>query len=169
MRSLFLLVLPLLLIAYMGGKDNKTKNAEVPSVKLKTLEGKEIDIRELTSNGKITVISFWATWCTPCKKELQNMNELVDDWREDYDVQIIAISVDDSRNSMKVKPYVDGKAWDFTVLLDENSDSKRAFNWSSIPHTVLIDQNGKIVYTHIGYAEGDEYDLEDKIKKLKEG
>lgn len=141
---------------------------QLPSVVVKTLDGEEVDLANVAEDGKLTVISLWATWCTPCKKELNNMSELLPDWKEDYDVQLVAVSVDDARNSMKVRPYVNGAAWDFTVLLDENSDTKRALNWSSIPYTIVVDGTGNIVYKHTGYTEGDEYLLEDKLAELSE-
>jgi peroxiredoxin len=141
--------------------------AEVPSVKLKDIDGKDVDIKTLANQGKITVISFWATWCSPCKKELDNINDVIDDWQKKYDLQLVAVSIDDSRNSLKVKPYVQGKKWDFTVLLDVNNDTQRSFNIPNVPYTVLVDKTGHIVYTHQGYVEGDEQILESKIKALK--
>ena len=69
---------------------------------------------------------------------------------------------------MKVKPFVNGKGWEFDVLSDVNSDTKRALNYTNPPFTILVDQEGKIVYRHTGYVEGDEYNLEDEIKKISE-
>ncbi|MGZ5282514.1 MAG: TlpA family protein disulfide reductase [Bacteroidia bacterium] len=143
------------------------EKTEFPSVVLKDLNGKEIDLQQFAKSGKITVLSFWATWCSPCKKELENMNEVLEEWQEKYDVQLVAVSIDDARNAMKVKPYVDGKKWEFAVLLDVNQESKRALNYPNVPYTVLIDKNGNIVYKHIGYTEGDEQVLEEKIAALK--
>ena len=111
-------------------------------------------------------ISFWATWCKPCIKELKNVNSLLDEWIEEYDVELVAVSVDDSRNAVKVKPTVNALNWDFDVLLDPNGDLQRAMNVANPPVTFLIDQEGNIVYTHTGYVEGDEYELEDHIKEL---
>ena len=140
---------------------------KMPSIVIKNLEGQDVDLQKLTSEGKITVISFWATWCSPCKKELDNLNELIGEWKDKYNMQIVAISIDDSRNAAKVKPYVQGKSWNFEVLIDVNQDTKRALNYPNVPYTLLIDQNGNIVYKHTGYTEGDEYVLEDKIKALQ--
>jgi thiol-disulfide isomerase/thioredoxin len=122
----------------------------------------------LTGDGQFTIISFWATWCSPCKKELENMTDLMPDWKEKYKVRLVAISIDDSRNEMKVKPYVDGKKWKFPVLIDVNQDTRRVLNYPNVPYTLLVDKNGKIVYKHIGYQEGDEFVLEDQLKKLAE-
>jgi cytochrome c biogenesis protein CcmG, thiol:disulfide interchange protein DsbE len=139
----------------------------LPNLTLKDINGNNQNVADYGKSGKITVISFWATWCTPCKKELTNINDnLLDEWRSKYNVQLVAISTDNSKNVLKVKPFVDGQGWEFDCLLDVNEDLKRAINATIIPHTLLIDQNGKIVWTHTGYVEGDEYILEEQIKKL---
>ncbi len=138
----------------------------MPSVMLKDLTGKTKNTADYSKNGKITIISFWATWCTPCKKELSNINDLLDEWKSKYDLELIAVSTDNSKNVLKVKPFVDGQGWSFECLLDVNEDLKRALNAPLIPYTVLLDKTGKIVYTHTGYIEGDEFMLEEKIKSL---
>lgn len=141
-------------------------NQTMPEIILKDVNGKVKNVNDYSKTGKITIISFWATWCTPCKKELSNLNELYEDWKAKYNLELVAISTDNSRNVPKVKPFVDGQGWDFDCLLDINEDLKRALNAPLIPYTVLLDQSGNIVYTHTGYIEGDEFTLEEKIKSL---
>ena len=139
---------------------------ELPNLSLNDMYGKKVNVADYGKNGKITVLSFWATWCSPCKKELNNISYMYEDWQEDYGMELIAISIDDVRNVSKVKTYVDGQRWEYAVLLDTNEDLKRMMNFQTVPYTVLVNQSGKIVYTHAGYVEGDEYILEEKIKAL---
>lgn len=148
-------------------KDSTTTKQTLPSVTLKNTAGENVDVASYGTNGKITIISFWATWCKPCIKELRNVNDVLDDWVEEYDVELVAVSVDDSRNTARVKPFADGQGWNFDILLDPNGELQRALNVTNPPVTFLIDQNGNIVYTHTGYLEGDELDLEDEIIKLQ--
>ena len=138
----------------------------LPDINLKDLNGKLVNVGDYSRKGKIVVVSFWATWCTPCKKELNNISDLYEEWKSKYDVTVVAVTIDNARNVMKVKPYVDGQAWPFDVLLDVNSDLMRAMNVINPPHTFLIDKTGNVVYSHTGYLEGDEYTLEEKIKAL---
>lgn len=143
-----------------------TAQSEMPKVDLKTLDGENVNITDYTNKGKITVVSFWATWCKPCQKELEAVSEIYPDWQEDYDVQLVAITIDTRRQLSKVPALVETKGWEFDVLSDANQAMRNALNFQSIPYTLLVDQNGKIVYEHSGYLPGDEFELEEKIKAL---
>jgi len=141
--------------------------SSIPEVSLRDTDGNLVELRSLIRPGKPTIISFWATWCAPCKKELSNYAELYADWQKEFDVEVLAISIDDSRNSAKVKSYINGVKWPFRVLLDPNEDMKRALNFQTVPFSLLIDGEGRIAYRHNSYVEGDEYVMEEKLKKLK--
>ena len=138
----------------------------LPAVTLSDVNGKKVNVQDLGKTGKVTVLDFWATWCIPCKKELNNISEVYEDWQKKYNVNIVAVSIDDSRSAPKVKPYVDGQRWTYDVLLDVNQDLKRQLNIQTVPFTLVLDQNGKIIYEHSGYTEGDENILEDAIAGL---
>lgn len=145
---------------------------KLPELSLKNVDGESVNVQDYGTNGKISIFNFWATWCGPCKKELNNFAELYEDWQEELNVEIIAVSTDDVRNSAKVKPYVDGQGWDYEVLLDVNEDFKRSLNFQTVPFTIVVDEAGDIIYEHSGYKEGDEYELEEFLKeekKRKEG
>ena len=138
----------------------------LPSITLADVNGKNVNVADYGKSGKITVLSFWATWCVPCKKELTNMADIYDDWKKKYNVQIVAVSIDDSRSTTKVKPTVEGQRWEYEVLLDVNQDLKRQLNIQSVPFTVVVDATGKIAFTHSGYGDGDEFVLEEELQKL---
>ena len=138
----------------------------LPDLTLNDMNGKQVNVADLGKTGKIIVLDFWATWCVPCKKELNNINDIYDDWKKKYNVSVVAVSIDDSRSITKVKPYAEGQRWSYDILLDVNQDLKRQLNIQSVPFTVVLDQSGKIVYTHSGYTEGDENILEDAIAAM---
>jgi peroxiredoxin len=147
-------------------KNNGLLEKTIPSVELKDLNGELVNTSEISNDGKPIIISFWATWCAPCKKELNTINDMYIDWQEETGVKLIAVSVDDERTKNRVVPYVDSKSWEYEILLDSNGDFKRAMGVNNVPHTFVIDGNGKIVYSHNNYAPGDEYELYDKVLEL---
>jgi peroxiredoxin len=138
---------------------------ELPSVELKTMDGKSINTAELGFKGPV-VISFWATWCSPCKRELNTIHELYTDWQEETGVNLVAVTIDDQKTMSSVPVYVNGKGWEYLVLMDPNGDFKRAMGVNNVPHTFLVDTDGKIVYSHNNYAPGDEEKLYEEIKKI---
>ena len=164
----FIALFTLSTVLWANSPTDSTKSKQsLPDLVLKDINGNNINIKTYGSNGKITIISFWATWCKPCIKELKNVDALLEEWTEKYNVELVAVSMDNARNAIKVKPTVTGNGWEFDVLLDPNGDLARVLNVTNPPVTFLIDQNGNIVYTHTGYLEGDEYDLEKEIIKIK--
>ena len=140
--------------------------ATMPSVKVWDLKGHEVDVSTLRNDNKPFVMLFWATWCAPCMKELNNVADVYEDWQKETGVKIYAISVDDSRTSAKVATVAAGYKWDYTVLLDKNQDLSHSLNFTMPPYQVLLDANGKIVWVHNSYLEGDEFELGKKIKEL---
>ena len=143
-----------------------SQNRTLPKVDLKTLDNNTFNTSDFDNDGKPIVISFWATWCKPCIKELNNIAEVYEDWQDETGVKVIAISIDDARNMSKVKPKVNALLWDYEVYCDPNGDLKRAMGVGSVPHTFLLNKNKEIVYQHTGYKDGDEYDLFKKIEDL---
>lgn len=135
----------------------------LPNVSLKTVDGKAINANEFNNDGKPFAICFWATWCKPCLMELSAIAENYEQWQEDTGIKIYAVSIDDSRTQSKVQPLVSSSDWGFEVVLDVNSELKRALGVNNPPHTFVVNANGEIVWQHVGYAPGDEENLIEKL------
>lgn len=143
-----------------------TAKAQLPNVTLRSLEGKEVRTDTLSNDGKPFIIDFFATWCKPCNRELKAIHEVYPEWQEETGVKLIAVSIDEAQNINKVKPMVDSYGWEYDVLLDPNSDLRRALGIQTIPYTLIVDGQGKIVYRHNGYADGAEEELIEKVREL---
>ena len=139
---------------------------QLANTTLKTLSGSNTTLTEIAAIDDLIVVSLWATWCVPCKNELDAVAEVYDDWVSETGVKYYAVSIDDSRTAKRVRPMINGKGWEFEILLDENSDLKRAFGVSTVPYTVII-KSGEIVFKHTGYTPGFEDELYDQIVALK--
>ena len=162
MRTLLLTITAVAILSTLSIAQNRT----LPSVDVKTLNGGSMNITAIENDGNPIVISFWATWCKPCKKELNTIAEVYEDWQDETGVKLIALSIDDTRTMTKVAPYVNASDWDYEVYLDPNGDLKRAMGVSTVPHTFLLNSKKEIVWQHKGYVDGDENELLEQIEKI---
>ncbi len=132
--------------------------------KLENLEGKQVELSSLYGKGPI-LISFWATWCKPCVEEMSELNKIYNELK-DHGFTFLAISTDNEKTIAKVKPFIKSKGYNFTVLLDKNSEVAKKYYAQQIPYSVLLDKDGKIIQSHLGYMKGDEKKLREKIISL---
>ena len=157
----YVLALTVLLLGFIGDA-----MAQLPSVTLKDINGKTITTDTLNNGGKPFIIDFFATWCKPCNRELTAISEVYDDWKKETGVKIFAVSIDQAQNINKVRPLVDQEGWEYDVLLDPNSDFKRALGIQMIPYVLVCDGKGNIVYRHNGYTDGAETEFIEKVREL---
>ena len=136
----------------------------IPNISITNYEGLSVKIQDELSDEKITILSFWATWCVPCINELDAISDVYDEWQEDLNIELIAISTDDSRTQKRIKPMVNGKGWEYKILLDKNQELKRALNISAIPH-ILVLKGNEIIFRRSGYSAGVEDELYESIKE----
>lgn len=137
----------------------------LPDVQVENMSGEQVRIRDVVA-GKPAIISFWGVTCKPCITELNTLNALMDEWLEQVDFDIIAVSVDDTRFLARAKSMAQGYGWQFNCVFDRNQDLKRAMNVSLTPQTFIVDAEGRIVYSHSGYTPGSEQELLDKLLEL---
>ena len=159
MKKLLSLVVLLMAVATASAQ-------QLPDVKIENAQGKEISMRAVAP-GKPMIISFWSTSCKPCIQELNAINDVIEEWREEADFVVVAVSVDDARLKATAKAMATARGWDFICIYDDNQDLKRAMNVSLTPQSFVVDGNGKIVYSHSGYTPGSEEELFEEILKLK--
>lgn len=145
-----------------------TSFAQMPKTVLKDINGKSVSVDTIGTHGQPVIVDFFATWCKPCRRELNAIAEVYDDWKKEG-VRLVAISIDEAQNVQKVKPLVAQEGWEYQVLVDVQGDVKRAFGIQSIPFVAVIDGKGNVVYRHTGYTDGGEEEIIEAVRKCKSG
>lgn len=105
---------------------------------LKDLEGKKISLSEL--HGKLVLVSFWATWCPPCRKEMGDLDQLYSQYQQQG---LIVLSIS-SESSSVVKSYIRSIGYRPPVLLDAGGRVATKFHVSGIPRTFIFDREGRL-------------------------
>lgn len=131
----------------------------LPVVKLKDLNGKTVSTASFLEKGQPVILSFFGTWCKPCLRELDAIQEVYEDWQDETGVTLYAISINEGSDEFKVKPVVHAHGWEFPVLLDTNTELKRAMGVNVVPNVIVLDGKGKIILRKTGYVEGGESEI----------
>lgn len=140
---------------------------KMPNISIKDLKNKPVHIvNDFNDADKIYIFSFWATWCAPCISELEAINEHYSEWSDELNMELIAVSTDDSRTQRRVRPLLNGKAWPYRVLLDGNQELKRALSIVNIPYSIVV-KNQKIEHIFNGYTQGAEMEMYQVLKELQ--
>ena len=166
MKKIIFLLTTLFLSVLTFSQDEEVNNFQIPDVEIQKLDGTNFMTGEIQNDGNPFIICFWKTCCNSNVKYLEALSEIYEDLQDDYDVKIFAVSIDDARSAKTVRPFVNGKDWDFDVLIDQNGDFKRSMNINNTPYTFLFNGDKNLVWQKVGYGEGDEYIIETEIEKL---
>ena len=163
-----LLALPLLAIvpsaALGGGLKQASKRPQVARFALEDLKGRRVKLS--SHKGKVLVVSFWATWCVPCKQELKQLQKLRKKLKK-QGFEVLAISTDGPETFSGVRGFVKRHRLEMPVLVDRDGSFSAFVNpRGSTPFTLLVDRKGRVAWTHEGYAKGDEVVLKKHVESL---
>jgi cytochrome c biogenesis protein CcmG, thiol:disulfide interchange protein DsbE len=163
MKRIFLAACLGLVVFASNAQDKKP----LPTTSVRSIDGKSIAFNKTVEPGKVTIISFWATWCIPCKQEIKAIKKVLPDWQKEVpNLNYMTVSIDDARATAQVKTYSKTQGWTWPTYIDPNSDLKRSLNFTNVPFTIIVDQEGNIVHMHTGYEEGGEEEIFEIAKKL---
>ncbi len=137
---------------------------ELPKFKFKTLNKKRVYLKEFYRDGPIAV-NVWNLSCEPCKKEMKYLNEYHKKYAN-QGFEVVSINIDTPRTVSKVKSYIKSSKFDFTVLLDPNSNFLKKTGGGIMPYLVLINSDGTIFKRKVGFSPGEEKKLEKDILDL---
>jgi len=161
MRSLRVIMLSMLLFLIASEKETG-----FPPFALEDVDGRLVKSSELIGQGP-TFISFWATWCKPCLKELDEIEKLYRTYKDSGFV-VIAVNEDGVRTRHQLQAFIKNRGYTFNILWDKGGVLKKQAAVAELPTSFILDKNGKIVYRHTGYKAGDEKELKNKILELIE-
>ncbi|MGB3017267.1 MAG: TlpA disulfide reductase family protein [Ignavibacteria bacterium] len=128
---------------------------------LPDLDGNDVTLSKLLEKGPV-LISFWATWCTPCKDEMKKLQPIHEKYK-DQGFTYLAVNQDNQKSVSKVKSYISANSYTFPVVLDIEKAIFEAYSGIGMPYSILIDKNKNIVAKHLGYVPGDEKKIEQEI------
>jgi peroxiredoxin len=134
---------------------------KAPDFTLKDTNDRQVSLASL--RGSVVVISFWATWCPPCRDEMPALNKL---YRDSKDRGLVVIAVSTDRSASPVKDFLGKNPLDFPVLMDPGSKVARQFKVFSLPTTFLLDRNGAIVQRYLGEEDWNAPAIREKISSV---
>lgn len=140
---------------------------QFPNANLKTLDRQEVALTDYIGQGKNTVIAVWATTCPNCIMELDHMKDYTAKWAQEYNAEVIAVSMDQYQRVRRVRPMVNGRQWPYTILIDSQRQLGKLLNFSAIPQLFVVNGEGKIIQQYSAYKRGRELDVDRLLASLK--
>lgn len=137
----------------------------LPTANVKNIRGENVDTKTLSNDGKPYLVVFFGVCCGSSLHAMNELNEHIEDWKNEYSLKIYAISIDDSRNTKKVPAIAKGRNWGFEIYLDENQNFKRAMNVNDKPHYFIFNGEGENIWQQVGYSAGIENIISDELEK----
>jgi len=143
---------------------DKQRNIMLPDLSIRLLDGKRVRLSALLEEGPL-LVSFWATWCAPCKKEMIFLEEFHQKYNENS-FRVLAISTDSPKSMSKVKSYIRAKKYTFLVGIDPNQEIAKKMNALLMPTTLILNKDRKVSWYHQGFIPGDEKEIEAQIRAV---
>jgi len=143
---------------------DKQRDIMLPDLSVRLLDGKQVRLSALLEEGPL-LVSFWATWCAPCKKEMLFLEEFHQKYNENS-FRVLAISTDSPKSMSKVKSYIRAKKYTFLVGIDPNQEIAKKMNALLMPTTLILNKDRKVSWYHQGFIPGDEKEIEAQIRAV---
>lgn len=139
---------------------------EIVDIEVTDIHGTTMPLSSILMNDRNYVVSIMASWCGPCKTELNAFQKVAEDWICDLNTEVIAISIEKPSDTYKLAQLVEKQDWTMQVVHDKMSYTGRSLDVFDIPHTFLINKKREIVYTTEGYSSGLIKKYRKEIEKL---
>ncbi|MCA9513318.1 MAG: TlpA family protein disulfide reductase [Myxococcales bacterium] len=148
-----------------GGGGDAGAEASAPPFRATDIDGKSFDLADHLGKD-VVVISFWATYCEPCKAEMPVLQRWVDSYGA-RGLSVVSVSLDTADTVSGVKPYIKKQGYTFTVVVDEDDAISQAYNPSkAAPFMLIVGRDGHVVQRVEGFRPSESDDLEKRIQTL---
>jgi peroxiredoxin len=153
MTRRLMLAASLLFLSPLAGAAPSREGIPAPEFTVRSLDNRDLRLASLRHHGPV-IVEFWATWCDSCGVALTELET----WRKQYGargLEIVAFSVDGTRNTSLVRPYVLRQHIHYPVAMDGDQRIQRSYQANEIPTSFLVDRAGNIVAIRSGWRRGD--------------
>ncbi|MEK4129586.1 TlpA disulfide reductase family protein [Solibacillus sp. FSL W8-0474] len=165
MKKYIGLVMITILIGILIWENSRASNEKIPSTITTNEEGvrvvkatdftlQALDQQQYSlsdSQGKWTIVNFWASWCEPCKMEAPHLQRLYEEYNDQLEILAVNMTTKDRQDD--VQKFVNEYGLTFPVLLDEQGDVSMTYGAFTIPTTIFIDEKGNIIHEFAGPME----------------
>lgn len=158
-------VLPFLLaLSYSTPVLADEPRSKAPDFSLRTVSGERVKLSDHT--GKVVLLSFWATWCSPCKQELPVLQGFLEKHGAEG-LAVLAVNIDEPKTAVEVRRFVTDKKLTMPVPLDPTAEVLGKFNpKQALPFLAIVDREGRLAFRHTGFGEGAEKQIEEEVVRL---
>jgi thiol-disulfide isomerase/thioredoxin len=144
-----------------SGRQSGTQvGQEAPGFRLTSLDGRQVSLSDL--RGKIVLLDFWATWCSPCRLSMPQLESL----QQEYAQNMVLLAINLQESLETVRGYAHSRNLKSVVLLDSDGTVGSTYKSQQIPMQVLIDQEGVVRHVQVGYSSRMGEQLKEEINKL---
>ena len=142
--------------------------AQLDKLEITDADGNQVNLAEYLPDDRNHVIIFWASWCSICRNELSRIESFYDSWSNDYNTEVIAVSMDSQSGRANARSLFENNGYPYDLIFAPASDVRDALGISSQPHTYIVDQDLNEVYYKRGFSSGDENELDEEIRNAFE-
>jgi peroxiredoxin len=124
---------------------------EAPAFVLRDTAGRQVALRDVVAQNDVVLVTFWASWCAPCRIELPRLDRL---YRERRDRGFAVLAINEDEDAAPRDAYLREKAFAFPVLVDRERAVSRRWGVRGLPTSVLLDRNGRVLRVLDGIQPG---------------
>ena len=139
----------------------RLEKMKAPPFSLKGLDGKKVVLKDL--KGMPIILTFWATWCSPCKEELPTLGRFAEGKKDQLTILTMAIDGEDKK---KVRRFIEENRINLTVLLDEKEQTARTYKVRMVPTSFVINRDGMMIGVIMGQRDWSVPEAWTTIKEL---